>query len=139
METSAILTSKGISLQPKMTPSAPLDCISDSTLMNALSNNDNAKKHVVVVLRGPSASIIKPDEHLILKGFNSSIDPVNITCITHWITKKEECKTSGILPVDLSGQADNVKSALVPFVNAGLQAISIMALSCSAAIGMPEI
>lgn len=107
--------------------------------MNAISNNENTKKKIVVVLRGPSACIFKPDEYLILKGLNSSIGPVNITYKTHWITKDDECRIPGNLLIGISGQADNVENALIPFANAGLQPISMIALSCNAAIGIPEI
>jgi len=107
--------------------------------MNPLSNSDNKMKQIVVVLRGPSACIFKPEEHLILIGFNSSIGPVNITYKTHWITKDDDCKIPGNLLIGITGRADNVNNALMPFANAGLQAISIMALSCNAAIGTPEI
>lgn len=96
-------------------------------------------REFIVVLRGPSAVIFKPGECLYVNEVPSSLGKVSISYTTRWLEKGEDINFPGHLWIEIRGMASTLEEALVPFGNAGLTIIPIMALSANAAIADPEI
>lgn len=96
-------------------------------------------KHFTVVLRGPSAVVFWEDERLAIEGFSSKIGPVNIIYKSRWIKKPDDVTIPGNLWIEVTGHGTSLKDVIVPFANAGISFIPILALSANAAISETEV
>jgi hypothetical protein len=96
-------------------------------------------KEFVVVMRGPSAVMYKPAETLSVQDVPSDIGPVDIVYTTRYLNREPDVTMPGHLWIDIRGDAHTLDEALVPFANAGLSMLPVLALSTNAAIGEPEI
>jgi hypothetical protein len=103
------------------------------------SNQTGGSKEFVVVMRGPSAVMFKPDERMIIQGLASAIGTVDIVYSTRHLSRKPDVTMPGHLWIDIRGDAGTLDEALVPFANAGLSMLPVLVLSANAAIGEPEI
>jgi len=102
-------------------------------MKNIVSHLKN-EKNFIVVMRGESAAIFPKDTNLLVKNFQPSIDPVNISYKTRWLKSKEGNAIPGHIWVEINGSAQSLQDALVPFANAGLSILPILSLSANAAI-----
>jgi hypothetical protein len=96
-------------------------------------------RELVVVMRGSSAALFKQNEQLYVPGFPSSIGPVNILFTTRYLSRKPDVTIPGQLWIEIRGNARTLDEALVPFANASLNILPVLALSANAAVGEPEI
>jgi len=102
-------------------------------MKNIISHLKN-EKNFIVVMRGESAAIFPKDTNLLVKNFQPSIGPVNISYKTRWLKSKEGNVIPGHIWVEINGSAQSLQDALVPFANAGLSILPILSLSTNAAI-----
>lgn len=86
---------------------------------NSLGKSDAHEKQFTVVMRGTSAVIFLPNEHLRANHFPSTIGPVDITCTSRWISKKANVTTPGHLWIEAKGSGSKLGDVLAPFANAG--------------------
>src|SRR5687768_17255593 len=107
--------------------------------MTDQSAQPGAHKEFVVVMRGSSATIFRPDERMFVQNIPSAIGPVDIVYTTRRLRRKPEVTMPGHLWIDIRGHARTLDEALVPFANAGLSLLPVLGLSANAAIGEPEI
>jgi hypothetical protein len=107
--------------------------------MTDQSAQAGAYKEFVVVMRGPSAAIFKPEEQMFVQDKPSDIGSVDIVYTTRHLHRKPEVTMPGHLWIDIRGHARTLDEALVPFANAGLSMLPVLALSANATIGEPEI
>ena len=104
-----------------------------------MSDHSGTINEIVVVMRGPSAAVFKPDEQLFVPEAISDIGPVRITYTTRHISRSSDVTLPGQLWIEIRGNAPMLAEALEPFSNAGLFVLPILALSANAAVGEPEI
>jgi hypothetical protein len=107
--------------------------------MSDQSNRTGASKEFVVVMRGPSAAMFKPDEQLSVQNVPSAIGPVSIIYTTRYLSRTPDVTIPGQLWIDIRGNARTLAEALEPFANAGLSMLPILTLSANATIGQPDI
>ena len=94
----------------------------------------SATKEFVVVARGPSAAVFEQGQSFGVDGFPSAPGPVDITCTTRYVSKGTDITVPGHLWIDVRGYAPSLDEALLPFANAGLIVIPVLALSANAAV-----
>jgi hypothetical protein len=104
----------------------------------SIEENKN-KRQFTVVMRGSSAVVFRQNENLPVERFPSALGPVNIIYTSRWIKKNETVTVPGQLWIEIRGQGNNLEESLVPFANAGLALLPMLALSANAAIGEPEV
>jgi hypothetical protein len=105
-----------------------------------MTNEETAKeREFTVVMRGPSAVVFRQNENLLAEKFPSEAGPVNILYTSRWIKKSEEVIVPGHLWIEIRGKGSNLEESLVPYANAGLALLPVLALSANAAIGEPEV
>ena len=107
-------------------------------MKNIISQLKN-EKNFIVVMRGESAAIFPKDTNLLVKNFQPSIGPVNISYKTRWLKSKEGNVIPGHIWVKINGSAQSLQDALIPFANAGLSILPILSLSANAAISDPDL
>ena|SRR5215207_798519 len=88
--------------------------------MTDQSAQPGAHKEFVVVMRGSSAAMFRPDERMFVQNMPSAIGPVDIVYTTRHLHRKPEVTMPGHLWIDIRGHARTLDEALVPFANAGL-------------------
>jgi hypothetical protein len=103
--------------------------------MSDQSNETDNPKEFVVVMRGPSAALFKPDEALSVRDIQSAIGPVNIVYTTRHLSRSPDVTVPGQLWIDIRGNAPTLDEALEPFANAAFTLLPILTLSANAAIG----
>lgn len=91
-----------------------------------------------VVLRGPSAVIIKPEESLQVTNFLTSKGRVDMQFRTRWI-KSNSNIIPGHMWIDIQGEGENLDDVIVPFANATGYIIPIIVMAANAYIGEPDI
>jgi len=96
-------------------------------------------KHFIVVLRGPSAVIFHQNKNILIEDFQSKIGPVNMAYTSRWLSRDSNIILPGHLWIEIAGYGPSLKDVLVPFANAGLAMLPILALCTNAAVGEPEI
>ncbi len=99
----------------------------------------STRNQFVVVVRGPAAFFLHPDDRLVVEDFPSAIGPVNMTYTTRWLNKGDDIVLPGHLWIDIRGHGTILEDALVAFGNAALSLLPILSLSANAAVGEPEI
>jgi hypothetical protein len=104
-----------------------------------VSDHSGTINEFLVVMRGPSAAMFKPDEQLFVQEAISDIGPVRITYTTRYVSRSPDVTLPGQLWIEVRGNAPTLAEALEPFSNAGLFVLPILALSANAAVGEPEI
>ena len=97
------------------------------------------KKNIIVVMRGASAVNFREGINLLVQNIHSSIGPVNITYTTRWLKKKDNIVVPGHIWIEVSGAAQSLEEALVPFANASLSMLPTLSLSANAAISDPDL
>ena len=109
--------------------------------MQTMMTNDETMKsrEYTVVMRGPSAVVFWQNENLLVEKFPSEAGPVNVLYTSRWIKRSETVIVPGHLWIDIRGQGNSLEKLLVPYANAGLAFLPVLALSANTAIGEPEI
>lgn len=107
--------------------------------MSDQSNQTGTSKEFVVVMRGPSAAMFKPDEELSVQTVPSAIGPVNIVYTTRYLRRTPDVTMPGDLWIDIRGNARTLAEALEPFANTALSMLPILTLSANASVGEPDI
>ena len=100
---------------------------------------EKVRREFTVVMRGPSAVVFRQNENLLIQGFPSMLGPVNIAYTSRWIRRSETVTVPGQLWIEIRGEGFTLEESLVPFANAGLNCLSILALSANAAVGESDI
>ena len=80
----------------------------------------NNKKNIIVVMRGVFAVNFREKTKLLCQNIQSSIGPANITYTTRYLKKKDNIVVLGHILIEVSGFAQSLEEALVPFANASL-------------------
>ena len=105
---------------------------------NKISNFKN-NKNIIVVMRGTSAVTFHKKTNLLVQNIQSSIGPVNINYTTRWLKKEDGIVVPGHIWIEVSGFAQSLEEALVPFANASLTILPILSISANAAISDPNL
>lgn len=100
---------------------------------------EEVKRTFVVVMRAPSAVVFWQGENLQINGFETSVGPVKITYATRWIKKTDKIVIPGQLWIEVQGEGDSLDDVLIPFANAALMAVPLLAFSANAAVEEAEI
>ena len=90
-------------------------------------------------MRGTSAVIFLPGNHLRANHFPSTIGPVDLTYTSRWINKNANVTTPGHLWIEAKGSGSRLSDVLAPFANAGYALLPVMSLCANTAIGDPEL
>ena len=104
-----------------------------------LNEKTKVGREFTVVMRGPSAAIFRQNENILVQGFPSLLGPVKIAYTSRWIVRSEELTVPGQLWIEIRGEGFSLEDSLVPFANAGLSLLPMLALSANAAVGESEI
>ena len=99
----------------------------------------NPSRNFVVVLRGPSVPVFLQGENLKIQNFQTRVGKVEITYASRWIERGPDLTLPGHLWIEVQGSGPSLKDVLVPFANAGLSMLPIIALCTNGAIGEPEL
>lgn len=108
-------------------------------VMGQHKNKEDHTKSFVVVLRGPSVAVFRQGENLIIDNFHTAFGPVRVTYASRWIKRAPDLTLPGHLWIEVAGRGPSLEEVLVPFANAGLSMLPILALCTNAAVGEPEI
>ena len=82
--------------------------------MSDQSNRTGTSEEFVVVMRGPSAAMLKPDEELSVRDVPSAIGPVNIVYTTRYLSRTPDVTMPGQLWIEIRGNARTLTEALEP-------------------------
>jgi hypothetical protein len=96
-------------------------------------------RNFTVVLRGPAAALFLPGETLRVEAFASAIGPVDVVFGSRWIQKSPTVTIPGDLWVEVVGSGPSLEASLVPFANAGMALLPVLALSANAAVKDPQV
>lgn len=106
---------------------------------NKDSNKKFSNRSFVVVLRGPSAVIFRQNTNMIINDFPSAFGPVAMAYTSRWLNRGANVNLPGHLQVEITGNGPSLEEVLVPFANAGLAMLPILALCANAAVGELEV
>jgi len=96
-------------------------------------------RRFVVVLRGPSAAFLGPEDGLTINGFPSSVGKADIVLRTRWVEHSEGVEYPGHLWIEAAGAAPTLEEAIPAFANAALALLPVVSFATNAAIGDPQI
>lgn len=97
------------------------------------------EKTYTVVLRGPSAAILRPDQTLEFEGFPSALGRVDIRIRSRWLKPNENVTLPGNLWIEIAGTGNALKEVIGPFATAGAAILPLISMATNAAIPEPEI
>ena len=107
--------------------------------MSNQSNQTGTSEEFLVVMRGPSAVMFKPDEQLSVRNLPSEFGPLDIVYTTRYLNRAPDVTVPGQLWIEIRGKVHTLAEALEPFANSALTILPILSLSANASIGEPDI
>lgn len=96
-------------------------------------------KRFTVVMRGPAAIVFWENETIRIHKAPTAVGPVDVTYATRWLDQEEQVRIPGELWIEIVGGGEILEDVLVPYANAGLAALPLLALASNASIQEPDI
>lgn len=97
------------------------------------------QKKFTVVMRGPAAIVFWENEEIQIRNVPTSVGPVDVAYATRWLDRAEQARIPGQLWIEIVGAGDILEDVLVPYANAGIATLAILALASNASIKEPDI
>jgi hypothetical protein len=113
----------------------------DTTANTAAQPADEApaQRSFTVVMRGPSACVFWPDEKLEILELQTAVGKITVEYRTRWFQFGPNVTMPGHMWIQVTGTGPNLEDVLVPYANAALLVLPVIAVATNASIEHPEL